>query len=97
MNLIPLIDVKDHANQMVDVMAVIDKVEEVATVVSRTTQQPLRRRNVTLIDESCTQVVLTMWNDQVDKFTEENIGEVWGVKGASVREFNGERFLSLIF
>jgi hypothetical protein len=34
---------------------------------------------------------MTLWGDEgVEKITPEHIGQVIGVKGASVREFNGK-------
>jgi len=76
-------------------LVIIDKVDEISSVTAKATQQPLQRRNVTIIDRSCTQVVMTLWGNDVDKITPDQIGQVVGIKGASVREFNGGFSLSL--
>lgn len=95
LNNVPLVDIKNHENECVDVLAIIDKVGEIASVTTKTTQQQLQRRNVTLIDTSCTKVLITLWRDDVKKITPEQIGQVIGIKGASVREFKGGFSLSL--
>lgn len=94
LNCIPLIDIKNHPNECVDVLAIVDKVGDISTVKVRATQADLSKRDVTLIDESCTQIQFTLWGDSVDKITSDNIGHVFGIKGASVREFNGIIFKS---
>lgn len=95
LNAMRLLDIKHHANECVDVLAIIDKVDEIGSVTAKATQQQLSRRNVTLIDMSCTQVVMTLWGNDVDKITPDQVGQVIGVKGAPVREFNGGFSLSL--
>lgn len=92
LNCIPLIDVKHHANECVDVLVVVDKVDDIVNVTIKSTQKIVPRRNVTLIDDSCAQVQFTLWNDHVDKITPESLGNVFGIKGASVREYNGNLF-----
>jgi len=95
LNLIPLADIKHHQNECVDVLAVVDKVEEVGEVTARTTQQQLKKRNVVLLDQSQTAVTMTLWNEQALSFTDENVGRIFAIKGASVREFNGGFSLSV--
>jgi ssDNA-binding replication factor A large subunit len=78
-----------HANECIDALAIIDGVDEPSSVVAKATQKTLIRRNVTLVDDGCVQVQLTLWSDDVDKITPDMIGNVIGIKGAPVREFNG--------
>lgn len=60
------------------------------------------KRDITLIDETATQVVMTLWGEQVfifyeiqtssfqaKDFDDEGVGHAIGIKGALVREFNG--------
>lgn len=47
------------------------------------------KRDVYLVDESGVEVALTLWGDKAVEFNNENIGQVIGIKGCSVREFNG--------
>jgi replication factor A1 len=96
LNTISLLDIKNHSNLCVDVLAAIDKVEDITTVLTKKDQKNLSKRNVTLIDDSCTQVQLTLWDNAVNKITPENIGEIFGFKGLSVREFNGNRLYIII-
>lgn len=87
-NVIPLNEVKLHAQGFIDVLAVIDKVDDIATVNSSKTGATLFRRNVSLVDDSNAIVQLTLWGDDAKDFNY-NPGEVIGLKAASVREFNG--------
>lgn len=89
MRCIPLLDIKNHPNECVDLLAIIDKVDEISSVIAKATQKNLRLRNVTLIDDSCTQVKLTLWENDMDKITPDMTGSIIGIKGAPVREYNG--------
>jgi ssDNA-binding replication factor A large subunit len=89
LNLMPLSDIKHHPNECVDVLAVVDKVDDISEVTARATQQLLKKRNVTLVDQSCTAVTMTLWANQASSFGSENTGRILAIKGASVREFNG--------
>ncbi|CAD5235169.1 unnamed protein product [Bursaphelenchus xylophilus] len=93
LNPIPLSDIKMHANECVDLVGVIDTVDEVSTVNAKD-GRTLHKRNVGLIDDSKTQVQLTLWEDDAHSFDYQP-GEVVCVKGASVREFNGGFSLSV--
>lgn len=86
--LVSLADVKHHQNEMVDVMGAVDRVDEVSTVNTKA-GKVLSKRTVNLVDDSKTIVQLTLWEDEAHNF-EYQVGQVIAIKGASVREFNGE-------
>lgn len=94
-NVVPLADIKMHANECIDVLGVIDKVDDVTTVNSKD-GRTLHRRNISIIDDSASVVQLTLWEDDAHNFSY-SVGEVVGLKGASVREFNGKYNIELSF
>lgn len=50
----------------------------------------MTKREIFLIDQTCTVVQFTLWNDQAREFEDEALGQVIGIKGAPVKEWNGE-------
>ncbi|CAD5228882.1 unnamed protein product [Bursaphelenchus okinawaensis] len=93
LNPISLSDIKVHPNECVDVLAAIDSVEEVSTVNAKD-GRTLHKRSINLIDDTKTQVQLTLWEDDAHNF-DYQVGDIIGLKGASVREFNGGFSLSV--
>jgi replication factor A1 len=83
-----------YSGQAVDILAVVDKVEEAATIRTKDNREVVKR-NVQLIDQTATSVSLTLWGDQAQSFNVEE-GRVLGIKGAVVREYNGTYSLSFI-
>lgn len=55
----------------------------------------MTKRDISLIDTTGTVIQMTLWNDQARQFEDQALGQVIGIKGASVREWNGELFLSV--
>ncbi|CAK5063340.1 unnamed protein product [Meloidogyne enterolobii] len=88
-----LVNIPQHANECVDVQAVVERVGEPTQVMSRKDQRLLDKREVFLVDKSGTEICLTLWNEMVQSFEVEP-GKVIGIKGAVVREFNGGFSLS---
>ena len=54
-------------------------------------QKQLDKRDIFLVDKSGTETCLTLWGDNAKNFSIP-LQTVIGVKGASVREFNGIKF-----
>lgn len=78
----------------IDVVGVLKDVAEVSEIVSKTTQQPYSKRDMTLVDQSGYSVKLTVWGKlalNFDAYPE----SIMAFKGAKVSDFGG-RSLSLL-
>ena len=58
-------------------MGILYKLSDTATVVSKNTGETLRKRELTLIDDSATSVSLTLWNDDITRITESKSAVVY--------------------
>lgn len=91
----PLDRIVNHKDETVDVLAVVDKMEPVNDFVSKA-GKPMTKRDISLIDTTGTVIQMTLWNDQARQFEDQALGQVIGIKGASVREWNGGFSLSAV-
>ncbi|XP_046386232.1 replication protein A 70 kDa DNA-binding subunit [Ischnura elegans] len=82
------------AETLVDVIGVCKSAADVQSLVARTTQRELKKRDVTLVDNSNTEVTLTLWGSQAEEF-DGSQHPVVAVKGARVSDFSGKS-LSLL-
>ena len=71
---LPLIDypmvsviVTEEPGKLIDVCAVLSFVGDVQLIRSRETGVTLRKRELTLIDESQTPVIVELWNDDINR------------------------------
>jgi replication factor A1 len=80
----------------VDVMVVVEKIGEISKVLVKVKNEEVSKRDIVLVDESCTSINLTVWDDKADKDFIGQIGDVIGIKHVKVKEFNGSISLSLI-
>ncbi|MFH4975641.1 hypothetical protein AB6A40_002350 [Gnathostoma spinigerum] len=94
LNVVPLSKIAAHVNECVDVIGVIDKIGEVQQVTARATGTQLDKRDVFLIDQSGTIASLCVWGEACHKYSEDQVGQTLGIKGASVKEYNGSYSLS---
>ncbi|VDK45473.1 unnamed protein product [Anisakis simplex] len=94
LSIVPLSAVPARAGQCIDVLAIIDQISELQQVTQRSTGALLDKRDIHLIDTSGTVVVLTLWGEQAKKNDTDLLHQVVGIKGASVREYNGSYNLS---
>ncbi|KAI1272443.1 replication factor-A protein [Xylaria sp. FL0933] len=78
----------------VDVVGVLKDVGEVSQIVSKTTQKPYEKRELTLVDDSQFSVRLTIWGKTATTFNAQPESVV-AFKGAKVSDFGG-RSLSLL-
>ncbi|WFD49169.1 Replication factor A protein 1 [Malassezia furfur] len=84
-------------NQTTDVVAILDSYSDVSEIVSKATQRPIKKRELTLIDSSGMSVRLTLWGQQAENFERTIAGEekpVLAFKGVKVSDFGG-RSLSM--
>lgn len=94
LNVVPLSSVASHAEQSVDVIGVIDKVNDIVQLVSKK-GEPLQKRDLELIDQSGTIVNITLWGQDCHKYDQDALHQTMGIKGAFVKEFNGSYNLSI--
>lgn len=84
-------------NQTTDVIAILDGYTDVSEILSKATQRPIKKRELTLIDSSSTSVRLTLWGQQAENFEKTIAGDskpVLAFKGVKVSDFGG-RSLSM--
>ncbi|XP_075745576.1 replication protein A 70 kDa DNA-binding subunit isoform X2 [Rhipicephalus microplus] len=94
-NFVPISRLQEISkDSVIDVIGVCKSASDLQTVTRRTTSQELKKRDVSLVDRSGTEVSLTLWGDQAEKFDGSD-NPVVAVKGARVSDFSGVS-LSLI-
>ncbi|PKS07609.1 hypothetical protein jhhlp_006215 [Lomentospora prolificans] len=88
-------DLKDvEKDTTVDVIGVLKEVDDVAHLVSKSTNKPYEKRDLTLVDDSGYSSRLTIWGKQATSF-DVKLESVVAFKGVKVSDFNG-RSLSLL-
>uniref|UniRef100_A0A158Q667 Replication protein A 70 kDa DNA-binding subunit n=1 Tax=Dracunculus medinensis TaxID=318479 RepID=A0A158Q667_DRAME len=95
LNGVSLAKIASFVNECVDVIGIIESVADIQQVTSRSTGQILEKRDLMLIDQSGTTVALTFWGEQARKYDKHFEHQTVGIKGALVREYNGQFFISL--
>ncbi|XP_015183898.1 PREDICTED: replication protein A 70 kDa DNA-binding subunit isoform X2 [Polistes dominula] len=91
---INLIENKER-NDIVDILGIVKSCEEVQMLRARTTGRELKKRDVTLIDDSNTMICLSLWGSDAENFNGSN-NPVIAIKGARIGEFNGGKNLSTL-
>jgi replication factor A1 len=76
-----------------DVIGIVKDVQELGSIVSKTSQKPFSKRDITLVDQSCQSVRLTLWGKQAESFDAKD-SPVVAFKGVKVGDFGG-RSLSM--
>lgn len=76
-------------NTLVDVAGVIRKVEDATTIMQKTTQKELIKRDLSLVDESDAEIKLTMWGLDAQNFNALP-GSVLFARNARVSDYNGK-------
>lgn len=89
---IKLTEIKSHANECVDVVAVVRECNDAQQLTSKQGKN-LTKRDVLLVDDSMVEVRFTLWEEAaLDPGPFAMVGSAVAIKGASVREFNGRPF-----
>jgi len=95
-NFVPLNQVKDIETEgIVDVIGVCQTAGDLVNLVAKTTKKELKKRDVTLVDQSLTSLIFTLWDTQAEEF-DASLQPVVAMKGSKVREFMGSKTLSLL-
>ncbi|XP_069686364.1 replication protein A 70 kDa DNA-binding subunit isoform X2 [Periplaneta americana] len=82
-------------NSIVDVIGVCKSSSDVQTLISRNTNRELRKRDITVVDQTNTGVVLSLWGSQAEEF-DGSLQPVIAVKNGRINEFGGGRSVSLM-
>ncbi|CAI4224683.1 unnamed protein product [Auanema sp. JU1783] len=89
----PLDRLVQHKDQNIDILAVVDKMDPLNDFVSRAGKN-MTKRDIHLIDGTGTIVQLVLWGEQARSMDENAPGQVIGIKGCMVKEWNGSISLS---
>ncbi|CAG9818455.1 unnamed protein product [Phaedon cochleariae] len=82
-------------NTIVDIIGVVKSVSDLQTFQAKSTGRELKKKDVTLVDQSKTAVALTLWGSEAESFDGTN-NPVLVIKGARVTEFGGGKSLSTV-
>lgn len=85
----------EEPSSFVDVIGVCKHASEVASIITKTTNRKLSKREVSLVDRSGRIITLTLWGSEAEEFDGSRFPVV-AVKGAKVSDFGG-RSLSTQF
>lgn len=87
-NFVKIADLGEVAkDSIVDVIGICKSSTDCTTIVSSRTQKELTKREVNLVDQSNTEVALTLWGTKAETF-DSSSNPVVCVKGAKVSDFN---------
>jgi replication factor A1 len=92
----PIQSIKDTpVDELVDIVAVCHSCNDVQTIITRATNKELKKREVTLVDESNHSVTLTMWGSDAEEF---NISgnPIIAIRKAKVGEYQNSKNISLL-
>ncbi|GAB0090580.1 Replication protein A 70 kDa DNA-binding subunit [Sergentomyia squamirostris] len=85
---------KMEPNSMIDVIGVCYTAGDVVQFTARTSGRELKKREVTLVDNSRATVSLTLWGEDAENF-DASYQPVIAIRGARVTEFGGGKTISL--
>lgn len=95
-NFVPLNAVKDmDVDSMVDVIGVCQHASDVMSITAKTTKKELRKRDITLVDQSLCSLNVTLWDNHAEEF-DGSLQPVVALKGSKIREFMGSKSLSIM-
>ncbi|KAH9644803.1 hypothetical protein HF086_007891 [Spodoptera exigua] len=93
---VPINDIATkNVDTLLDVIGVCKAAADLQELTARSTGKLLKKRELTLVDNSGGAVVLTLWGKEAESF-EGNSNPVIAVKGARLSEFNGSKSLSCL-
>lgn len=75
-------------NQPVDLIGAVQDVQDVTTIMSRTKNKELKKRNITIVDMTRHAISVTIWGEQADAFTG-TVGDVFATKAARIGTYGG--------
>lgn len=80
-----------NKDEVLDVIGVVKECGELQQITAKTTQRQLTKRDVTILDSSCSAIKVTFWGKQAEEFSEAQAASnpVLAIKGARVNEYQG--------
>ncbi|XP_058119012.1 replication protein A 70 kDa DNA-binding subunit [Anopheles ziemanni] len=95
-NFVPISQIANlEPNALVDIIGMCKEASEMVQFTAKTSGRELRKREITLVDDSKASVQLTLWGDDAQNFPA-TTNPVVLVKGGRVSEFGGGKTLGLI-
>ena len=76
-------------DSIIDAIGIVKTIGEVGEFVSKTTQKPYNRREITIVDASGYEIRITIFGKNSTTFSS-NEGSIIAIKGARVGDFNGK-------
>lgn len=76
-------------NQPVDLIGAITEVGDFSTIISKTKNKELKKRNVTIVDMSRHSISVTIWGDQAETFVGQE-GDIFVTKAARIGNYGGK-------
>ena len=91
-DIVPIASIEGkEANQHVDLLAVVQHVGELATIVSRKSGQELTKCDLSLVDQSQAEITLTLWGDKAKEAPVALAGTpIVAFRRAKISDYNGK-------
>ncbi|KAG4093893.1 replication factor-a protein [Neocallimastix lanati (nom. inval.)] len=81
-------------DSIIDVIGVVDQVGDIVQLISKTTNKPIQKRDIFIVDDTGYKVKLTLWNNQAEETKYED-RPVVAFKAVKVNDFGGKSLSSL--
>uniref|UniRef100_A0A0A9YUP1 Replication protein A subunit n=1 Tax=Lygus hesperus TaxID=30085 RepID=A0A0A9YUP1_LYGHE len=95
-NFVKLDSLQDaQAGQMLDFVGVCKSAGDIINLTSKTTNRELKKRDLSIVDQTQAAVTLTLWGSQAEEFNADG-NPIIAVKGGKVNEFNGGKSVGLV-
>lgn len=82
-------------NFLTDLIGVCKEATDCVSLISKASNKELRKREVTLVDQSKVAISLTLWGTEAESF-DGSSNPVIAVRGAKVGEFGGGKTVSVL-
>ncbi|CAH2096286.1 unnamed protein product [Euphydryas editha] len=93
---IPISDIANKSpDTIIDTIGVCKDASDLQELTARNTGKLLKKREISLVDQSGAAITLTLWGNEAETF-DASTNPIIAVKGARVAEFNGSKSLSCL-
>ncbi|XP_043470940.1 replication protein A 70 kDa DNA-binding subunit-like [Leptopilina heterotoma] len=95
-NFIPISSIEQrNKDEIIDILGIVKMSGELQELTARQTGRQLKKRDLTVVDESNAAISLTLWGTQAEQFDSSNAPTI-AIKGARIGEFNGAKNISTL-
>lgn len=95
-NFIPISSIEQrNKDEIIDILGIVKMSGELQELTARQTGRQLKKRDLTVVDESNAAISLTLWGTQAEQFDSSNAPTI-AIKGARIGEYNGAKNISSI-